>query len=189
MTLDRQIREYYRSRTLDEARAREILRETRSSARASRPRLTRGVILFAGAAAVACVLAWSWSVGFTRDLATEVVVNHLKKIEMQVTTPHYEVLQAHLSHLSFPLVPTRPDLIAGYELVGGRYCSLAGSPAAQLCLRRLGDGRLATLYVTRMGARALGVRPGFTTRHGVQVEMWTENGMVYGLAVDDRSAP
>ena len=40
------------------------------------------------------------------------------------------------------------EQVKGYELVGGRYCTIQAQLAAQLKIRHLQTGRIATLYVT-----------------------------------------
>lgn len=187
-SFERQIREYYLSKRLDDGCLRELLRETRSpDSRSWLGRRAWSALVAAAVIALIGAVASNWSVRFTRGLTTEIAINHIKKMDMQVETPHYEVVQAGLPRLDFPLLPTRPDLVDSYDLIGGRYCSLGGSPAAQLRLRRHRDGELVTLYVTRLGMRTGGVHAELTSQHGVRVELWRENGLVYGLACDDRS--
>ncbi len=190
-SLDDAIKRHYLSKSLRE----EVLGglmggSNRPQLRASRRvRISRRVGVIAGVVAiVVAVVAVSFrsSRDFTQRLAVEVAVSHNKHLPLDVESPHYEVVQAGLSGVDFPVIPARRELLTSYELVGGRHCSLDGAQAVQLRLRERASGEFTTLYVTRLDGKSRWVRQVMMFRHGVCVELWVENGLVYAFACEDR---
>lgn len=81
-------------------------------------------------------------------------------------------------------------LIAGAELLGGRYCSIQGGIAAQLRPRDA-QGHIQTLYQTRYDAARLGPVPDLAKgespvrlmARGVVVRIWRDGGVLFALTV------
>lgn len=94
----------------------------------------------------------------------------------------YGVVQAALSELDFPIRPRRDELVQAFALMGGKYCTIQGSQAAQLKLIHRASGMIHTLYVVPMTDDATGVEPGIYETNGVHVELWTHQSLLYGLA-------
>ena len=84
--------------------------------------------------------------------------------------------------LEFPIRPDREGLVATLALVGGRYCSILGSPAAQLHMVHRQSGVAYSLYVVRMTDDMDNVGPGTYQQDGARVELWTDGELLYGLA-------
>ena len=82
----------------------------------------------------------------------EAALNHHSKLEMDFTTNQLASLQASMSKLGFQLrLPSKVGLSAnpesGFEIVGGRYCTIAGQLAAHLKFQS-SDGRMVSLFMT-----------------------------------------
>lgn len=128
----------------------------------------------------------------------EAAINHRTKLQLDVRTSDVEVLQKSMGRLDFDLVLPEA-LTAGHELLGGRYCTLAGKLAAHLRLEDEG-GTDSNLQINNAGLDQDSVRSRslFVTRstdenrqtmemaeqfpESVHVSSWTQDGMLYVLA-------
>ena len=99
-----------------------------------------------------------------------------------VASDRYDVVQATLSDLDFPIRPRREQLVQGFALMGAKYCTIQTTRAAQLKMSRRDSGVIHTLYVVPVTVDMEGVEPGVYERNGVQVELWTDMRLLYGLA-------
>ncbi|MDA1316228.1 MAG: hypothetical protein O2968_23155 [Acidobacteria bacterium] len=127
---------------------------------------------------------WRAPVRMTARVAAEVAHNHLKGEAPEVQADRFGPIQLALAKLYFPLAPSAahplPDRLT---LVGGRYCSVQGEPAAQIRLLEP-DGHPCTLYVTRStGNRLASVRPGEYEAAGVRVRIWHDEGRLFAMAL------
>ena len=79
------------------------------------------------------------------EIADEAAMNHLKRRPLEVQGIELAQIQPYFGELTFRLIDPSAVSSAQAELLGGRYCSVRGVPAAQL---RLHDpqGRTETLY-------------------------------------------
>jgi len=119
-------------------------------------------------------------------IADEVATNHLKMKPLEVEGFKIRDVQRHFSQLDF--VPYSAQLLASntkVSLVGGRYCSIQGSKAAQLRYKDT-KGGYVTLFETAYSAVLFeklpnidkGEAPVVTYTKGIKVSMWVEKGIV-----------
>ena len=119
-------------------------------------------------------------------IADEVATNHLKMKPLEVESLEISEVQGYFSNLDFEPYSAQP-LASNVQiaLVGGRYCSIQGSKAAQLRYKdRQGD--YVTLFETAYSAVLFeklpnidrGETPVVTYTKGIKVSMWVENGIV-----------
>jgi anti-sigma factor RsiW len=120
----------------------------------------------------------------TERVLAEISMNHHKRLEVEVASDQYQVVQAGLGQLDFPILPTRKELLKNYALVGGRYCSVQGGLAAQLKVRDRVSGELLTLYVTHLTDELERIDPLDANFDGVHIRLWQENGRFFALARD-----
>ena len=188
-TIETRLRSYYASESLDP----EFLDSLKLSVRVTereRPRQATWAPLLTSAAIliVAFSLGWFVSSGsrsgrpdLERTVAAEVAVNHNKQLTSDYLVSSYGDLHQAMGKLDF--APFEPDRVrrAGHRLIGARYCAIGGQIAVQI---RLTDarGRPLTLYEFRPGTRFARIGQAEITIDGVDVSVWTEAGLVLGLA-------
>jgi len=77
----------------------------------------------------------------------------------------------------------RPEsLAANYRLIGGRYCSIQGRLAAQLKVEDTNSGEIATLYITPVTERLIGISDQQVVHDNVNIKLWKADNFFYGLA-------
>ena len=118
----------------------------------------------------------------THQVVAEIGHNHRQHGALVVESDQYAVVQAALTELDFPIRPRRDELVQDFTLIGGKYCSIKNSRAAQLKLRHNNSGIIYTLYVLPMADDTKSVKPGAYETDGVKVELWTGRLLLYGLA-------
>ena len=127
----------------------------------------------------------------SESIVSEIAYNHNKMAAMEITTSSMTEVSDYLQKLDFSPVTSERFKNDGWELVGGRYCSIQGELAAQLRVKNLETGKVMTLYQSRvpedldtkkMNDPKQGV-VGFDD--GVKVELWQEKGLLMGLAESD----
>lgn len=118
----------------------------------------------------------------TQQVVAEIVYNHRQQGALLVESGQYGIVQAALGELDFPIRPRRDELIQAFALIGGKYCTITGSQAAQLKLNHRDNGIIHTLYVVPMTDDLEGIEPGIYETDGVQVELWSDQPLLYGLA-------
>ena len=187
-TLRRALQEYYESEAL-----RPAVLERLVSRAMTRPKDRSRRIVPWLAAAAALVIAAGLLVArigllgrteqgpLSRAVAEEISANHHKNLEPEFRSADLPALAVAMDRLDFSLV--EPDRLREERLrvIGGRYCSLQGQAAAQI---QLADesGRRCTLYEVP-SVRALSfVSPGAVELSGIQVILWRERGLLFGLA-------
>lgn len=182
--LERLLKGYYEEAALSERRVDAILA-------GAPPRTTPSRVWYMRIAAVAATLL----VGFgflhfyltERDTATrvlaEIAMNHQKQLAVEVTADTFADIGQELERLEFP-IPRPERLLEGFELVGGRYCSIHGKLAAQLKLRQQNSDVIHTLYVTDLTPDLVKVADGTAIHDGVEITLWHENDVFFGLASD-----
>jgi hypothetical protein len=182
-TLDQELRDYYASQSLSADRVEHIL----AAAKIVRPPLWRQPAWIALAAGfmllltAVAVLVQRTPPGITDLVAAEVARNHNKHLEPEVQAVDFAAIQKALPRLDFSIAPTRPDLLAGLTVRGGRYCSVQGQLAAQIALRD-GEGSPCTLYVVPLTDTLARVKPGVVTASGAQIQLWRDAHRLYVLA-------
>ena len=132
---------------------------------------------------------------YTREIALEVVQNHLKLKPLDIETQSIGAIQGFFTQLDFS--PVNSSLLQARfslpepSLLGGRYCSIRGVSAAQLRYRA-GDDGLGTLYEVAYDSEAFGPMPhverGETPTElllkGLRVSLWVEKGLLLVLVTE-----
>ncbi|MEM7048542.1 MAG: hypothetical protein AAF604_02735 [Acidobacteriota bacterium] len=184
--IDDQVRDFYLAEGLDDERLASLLA-------GARRRRRRRVLRLAAAAVVTAVvtsLLW-WLPGSDRAdaVAAEVLLNHQKNLDSDFEAASWTALDRGLDRLPFTLVrPRAPqNRLAGFELLGGRYCSIQAQLAAQVKLA--GDGgRRATLYVTERSGALDGLDGKRRPQEGAVIDFWVQGDLFYALAIDQPAA-
>ncbi|MGH1371831.1 MAG: hypothetical protein ACRBBW_07350 [Cellvibrionaceae bacterium] len=125
-----------------------------------------------------------------QSIATEVVDNHLKLKPLDIETQAIDKARQFLDQLDFSPIQSITAAtslgLGDYLLIGGRYCSIQGTSAAQLRYRR--DGQLRTLYqvpyhLERYGPMptAIDQPPLSLSRKGLNVTLWVERDLLMVL--------
>lgn len=186
--IDDQVRAFYLDQQLPEERLVHLIQRAGELRRARRRRW------LALAATVALVVAgglwlrhWTAAEGLADRVVAEVAMNHRKDLAVEVSVADYEQLQPALDKLPFNVAPPAAQQAAGYQLVGGRYCSIQAQLAAQLKIRHPQTGRVATLYVTELSPQLTSLPGQRRTAGEVTVELWSQGGLLYALAHADTS--
>jgi hypothetical protein len=110
-------------------------------------------------------------------------MNHKKQLEIEFSAADYAGLQPQMSKLDFALAPPSSAVAAPLHVVGARYCSIQGQLAAQIRVRDPA-GLVYTLYETKLTDKLSPVA-GEVKADGVRIRLWKENGLFYGLAVNE----
>ena len=129
---------------------------------------------------------------YSRDIAYEVVKNHLKLKPLDVQTQSIDEVKQFFTQLDF--LPVNSDLLNSRfslqetMMLGGRYCSIKGVTAAQLRYQQPESG-LSTLYEVPYDADTFGTipdsdkgeNPTVLLVKGLKVSMWVEKGLLMVL--------
>ena len=189
--MDAAIREYYRGKTISHDRVEAILRSSSASRNRGegapyRKRVGRlywisgiAVTLAAGLLGIHLALVRAT---LADSVLREIAMNHQKGLAVEVAADRYDLVLEKLDRLGFSVRPSDAALLSGYELVGGRYCSINGGLAAQLKVRDRDTGSLLTLYVTDLTETLDGISLGERTFESVRIRLWTED--THALARD-----
>ena len=125
--LDQELKNYYRSQRLSPQQVAAIqgLTLTRPPARAA---------AYPGSCRLPRACCWpseSASGGVsgmhgspTQRVVAEIVRNHRQQGPLLVESPRYDLVQAALSDLDFPIRPGRDELVQAFALMGGKYCTI-----------------------------------------------------------------
>lgn len=181
--LDQKLRDYYADQRLSPAKLDHLLELDSLMHRPARRMPTWQVC----AAALALALGpglWAGRVILdlpSRAVTAEVVKNHRKSLEPEILSGDFTVIQAGLSRIDFALSPTQPELLVGYKVRGGRYCSLQGELAAQINLIAP-DGTPCTLYVAPLRSEVRPPRQGVRQHEGSTVQIWHDAHRLFVLA-------
>ena len=181
--LDQGLGDYYRSRCLGPDRIAAIEASVLRTRRIERVARRSALAVAVSVAIIAAVwLRPESGADRTRQIVAEIARNHLEPGRLAVESDQYSVVEEALRELEFPIRPDREGLVATFGLVGGRYCSILGSPAAQLQMVHRQSGVAYSLYVVRMTDDMDNVGPGTYQQDGARVELWTGGESLYGLA-------
>lgn len=122
-------------------------------------------------------------------IAKEVATNHIKSKPLEIKTTNMEDIRSYFKKLDFLPVNSRLISDAGFELIGGRYCSLQGVVAAQLKIKKPNSNVVQTLYQTEyrkdifenMPSLEEGGEPVDIYMKGIKVRIWVEKGLLFAL--------
>jgi hypothetical protein len=117
----------------------------------------------------------------SKRVAEEVALNHKKQLAVEFPINDYAILDKKMSKLDFTIIASKRLNDRGYNLLGGRYCSIGGHIAGQLRLQDAQE-RSLTLYQFRPGTRYSKLPETTISVDGVSVLIWQESGLVLGLA-------
>lgn len=143
------------------------------------PRAAFACLLIAGLA-VAMHLSGSLGERTERTLR-EVAMNHATRLTFEFEEDSLAGIDRHMRLLPFEMIaPGR--LPQGTEVLGSRYCSLAGRLAAHVKLRDVDTGKPLSLFVTSVGPELERLDGDGGRIDGVEVELFREGGLFYALA-------
>ena len=141
----------------------------------------------------AAVLLWisipRAPIDLAERIANEAALNHLKKRPLEVYGVDLADVRPYFDELDFRLIETRMLAASDGQLLGGRYCSVQGEPAAQLEMHDA-SGRSQSLYQApylaarfgRLPMIAKGKAPREIYTRGVHTSLWVEKGLLFVLA-------
>ena len=177
-----------RQEARDDDRSREPSSEGASEA--SDPRGRRALLgAFVASVLVILATAWFWPGSGHRSVATarlaravaeEIALDHTEEPGIEFAGSDYESLRGSMDQLDFPLVNPRRLEGRGLRLVGARYCSIHGNPAAQLWLETA-SGESVTLYQTPLVETLEKLPPRELQVPGLWIDFWQEEGVLLAM--------
>ena len=182
--LDQKLRDHYSSQSLSELKVEEILNSgemVRPTFRRYSVKLAIAAILLIGSAIAGITLIKS-SVPFEQIVAKSVLKNHLKLYEPEIFSSNYEKIQSMLPRLNFPISPTKPELLAGFVVEGGRYCSVHNELAAQIQLKENNTGKNCSLYIAPLTDELAEIDPAVFTYDTGMIQFWRDDHRLFVLA-------
>ncbi len=125
-------------------------------------------------------------------IALEVVKNHLHQKPLEIQSPQLAEVSSYFQRLDFRPIDSQYLHAERLSLMGGRYCSLQGVPAAQLRYREAKSNSQHTLYQVGYQKDIFasipdidqGAAPIITYANGIRVTLWVENGILFALTDD-----
>ena len=188
--LDERISEFFESQHLGETTLERCRTTIMMSRGDSRPRTTSYRIAAIAASLLLFILALLFTLSITREaspgpwirqIAAEIALNHHKQLQPEAMAETFSELGEVLPALGFLPVRPRSTEFGDLDLVGARYCSVAGRMAIQI---RLTDhsGVAHTLYEFPDDRSFADIGVARLDIDGVRVTLWREKGLVMGLA-------
>ena len=165
------IRDYYNSKSLSETQLDRIYSRKKPKAYF----LAFGTIT----AAFLALFFLMTNDNFERKLMEEIVYNHNKNLDAEFLASNLDEIQKKLPRLDFMVANSKIISEQNWEVVGARYCSLAGNIAAQIKLKNKKTGKMATLYQSKLIKQ---VRKSEASINGANVLLWQEKGLLMGIA-------
>lgn len=167
------------------------------SSRSLKQHPSRLYALYGSVAALllAIIIAWQPSQFFTNNsdvsltIANEVAKNHIKLKPLEVTSNSLPTIREYFTELEFSPVKSLWYQRRASELLGARYCSIAGATAAQIRYQD-SSGGLQTLYEAIYNSDIHGDIPDIDKGEtplkiavkGVKTEIWVEQGLLMATA-------
>jgi hypothetical protein len=192
--LDERLKRYYSERSLNPATLESLVSLCDVAVDdqhkpATTGRFQASYLLYVGAAA-ACLVFLFVSVGLhergslierTDRTIQEAAMNHTTRLELEHHDSSLPALNLRMVQLPFSLtVPERLD--TRLELVGARYCTLAGHLAAHVKFKHRESGEAVSLFVTTLHEDLQAIPQERSQIAGVDVEMWQESGLFFAMA-------
>lgn|GEM_PF-2671346 len=183
MKIQKQIQDYYDGQAPSESFWLDLDESILPIKKSRRSNWARVVSLSLGVAAAVVIGTWWFGLqSFRVSVFEEVATHHLEHKAMDVLERDYDRLSEDLSDFDCDLRSTR-SFIGGYDLVGGRYCSLRQRQAIQMRLKHRESGALDTLYVTALKGELSRVSDFQKEIVGdVNLTMWKEDERLFVLA-------
>jgi hypothetical protein len=144
-------------------------------------------ILLAASLLLSVLVSFQWmNVAPTQQqlvasIAKEIAINHQKQFASDFSASSYAGLNRVMTKLDFKLIDSEKLRSKGFEIMGGRYCSLSGHIAAQVRLKN-SAGEIFTLYQTSSHETFEALTEHVARAKGVDIEMWNEGGVFLGIA-------
>jgi anti-sigma factor RsiW len=185
--LVRALKSFYGARSLPTTRVDFLLQAKKRVARPTRPWRSAPVLQIAALAVAVAILFLvaareEHRLAIERAVCAEVVTNHMKHSPLEVISSHYSEVQSALSRLDFSIMPANSAILETYRLIGGRYCSIQGVPAAQLRVQDIRSGKECTLYAVKAAGNLREVTATVATMDAIRVEIWRQDNVLFGLA-------
>jgi anti-sigma factor RsiW len=184
--LERALKSFYCARSLSTARVDFLLQAKNRIAQPTRPRRTTAFLQITALTAAIVILflvaAREERRAIERTVCAEVVMNYMKHSPLEVISTHYSEVQSALSRLDFSIMPANSRILETYRLMGGRYCSIQGVPAAQLRVRDVRSGKECTLYAVKAAGKLRDVIATVESKDGIRVEIWRQDNVLFALA-------
>lgn len=192
---DKAVKDYYQKKSLSAEKLQQLmdvaqLAEKKSEVEVinwrSRWLMQRNVSI-AASLLLAVLIGFQWmSVAPTQEqlvasIAKEIAINHQKQFASDFSEASYAGLSQVMTKLDFKLVDPERLKSKGFEIMGGRYCSLDGHIAAQVRLKN-SAGEIFTLYQTSSHETFQALTEHVARAKGVDIEMWNEGGVFLGIA-------
>jgi len=178
---DKKIADFYQSKSMSSERMQLLLAQSRSA------RHKRWLPAYAAALLLTVI-----AVGIMhqhlilkerKDFALrEAAMNHITKLQVDFASSSLADLKSSMSELDFALrLPTRtaPDQI---NLIGARYCTIAGNLAAHLRFNHPTTKQQLSLFMTPIADELKHMLSEQVQIEGVNVRLWQENGLFYAMA-------
>lgn len=115
------------------------------------------------------------------SIAEEIAHNHFKAKHVDFVGDSIGTLRARMTELDFRLADVSSLVGSDVRLLGGRYCSIQGEPAAQLKLET-GTGEVLTMYQVHLVDRFESLPQGRIPHEALQIELQQIDGVLVGLA-------
>lgn len=117
----------------------------------------------------------------TERTLREVAMNHATRLDLEFYDSSVASIDQQMVQLPFTLALPR-GMDDNYELLGSRYCSLAGNLAAHVKLKNKITGKSASLFVTSLSDELKPVDAAQADLDGLDVELFQEGGLFYAFA-------
>lgn len=172
--LKKSLQQYYFSKSLSTAQIDDLLNKKRLN-----------VSLLAFSSAFACFFVvfiyFNFFQPFNMSVMKEIARNHSKNEQSLFYPQSFTEIQAKLPKLNFQVIASRKLDPSEWEVVGAKYCSIHGEIAAQLKIRNRSNSKIYTLYQSKDTGEITNESRSENI-DGVDVKIWTENGLIMGLA-------
>lgn len=120
------------------------------------------------------------------EFARDIAYHHNKRMSLEIESSSLSDVRAFFQKLDFAIIQSDKLPISGWEMLGGRYCTVKGVLAAQLRVREKSTGKTYTYYQATFPKELKQLSGVFQTDAlGAHVEMWGERGLLLALAGDN----
>jgi len=122
----------------------------------------------------------------TQSILEEIAFNHKQRMSVTIKTASITEVSHFLEDLSFSLIKSSRLDKKSWSLIGGRYCSINGTLAAQLKVKNNESNKIYTFYQAAL-PKDLSLDSNATGTNnidGINVSIWKENGLLLALADD-----
>jgi len=192
---DKAVKDYYQEKTLSAEKLQQLmdvaqLAEKKPAAEVvnwkSRWLIQRNISI-AASLLLAVLILFQWmNVAPTQQqlvasIAKEIAINHQKQFASDFSASSYAGLSRVMTKLDFKLTDPERLRSKGFEILGGRYCSLSGHIAVQVRLKN-SAGEIFTLYQTNSHETFKALTEHTARAKGIDIEMWNEGGVFLGIA-------